>query len=105
MQQLTTKQLKEFIDNDTPVFILDVREAWEFELCHIDESINIPMAEIPASKDNLDPEKLTVVICHHGMRSFQVAQYLEAEGFKNIKNLEGGIAAWAETIDSSMAQY
>ena len=46
-----------------------------------------------------------VAICHHGMRSFQVCEFLESNGFNNVINLDGGIDAWAKTIDSDMAQY
>ena len=105
MQQLSAEQLKGHIDNGTPLVLLDVRETWEYEICHIEPSINVPMTNIPSTLEEFDREKMTVVICHHGMRSFQVAQHLEAEGFNNVMNLEGGIAAWASTIDPSMPQY
>lgn len=105
MQQITAEQLKEHLDNETSLQILDVRETWEYEICHIEPSENIPMSNIPTVLDDIDSEKMTVVICHHGMRSFQVAQYLESQGFDNVSNLEGGIAAWATTIDQSMPQY
>ncbi len=105
MQQLTAEQLKEYIDNDTSLVLLDVRDTWEYEICHINSSINIAMTDIPLTLQEIDSEKTIVVICHHGMRSFQVAQYLESEGFNDIMNLEGGIASWATTIDQSMPQY
>jgi len=105
MQQLTAEQLKEYIDNDTSLVLLDVRETWEYEICHINSSINIAMTDIPSALQEIDSEKAIVVICHHGMRSFQVAQYLESEGFNDIMNLEGGITSWATTIDQSMPQY
>ena len=105
MQQITAEQLKEQLDNGTTMQLLDVRETWEYEICHIEPSINIPMSEIPKVLDDIDPDKTTIIICHHGMRSFQVAQYLESQGFDDVGNLEGGIAAWATTIDQSMPQY
>lgn len=105
MQQITAEKLKEQLDNGTSMQLLDVRETWEYEICHIEPSRNIPMSTIPTVLDDIDSEIMTVVICHHGMRSFQVAQYLESQGFKNVGNLEGGIAAWATNIDQSMSQY
>lgn len=105
MEQITAEQLKEQLDNGTSMQLLDVRETWEYEICHIEPSVNIPMSNIPTVLEDIDREKMTVVICHHGMRSFQVAQYLESQGFDNVTNLEGGIAAWATTIDQSMPQY
>ena len=105
MEFISAEGLRELLDLDRDLSLLDVRETWEFELCHIQGSINIPMAEIVDKLDILDRFGETVVICHHGMRSLQVAAYLENEGFEKVINLEGGIAAWASRIDSQMPQY
>ncbi len=105
MEQITPEQLKKKIDNDTPIVLLDVREAWEYEICHIDGSINIAMAQIPTTPLETIIREPTVVVCHHGIRSMQVAQYLENEGFKHIMNLAGGIDAWATSIDKAMPTY
>ncbi len=86
-------------------FLLDVREPWEFEKCHLAGSELVPMRQIPMAAEDLDPEKETVVICHHGIRSRQVAFYLEQQGFKNVINLEGGVEAWAQDVDPTMNQY
>lgn len=85
--------------------LLDVREEWEFSICQIEGSRNVPMAQIPAAVQELDPGSPTVVICHHGTRSAQVADYLERCGFDKVINLEGGIDAWAREIDPSMPTY
>ena len=53
----------------------------------------------------LDPDAATVVVCHHGVRSFQVALFLERNGFASVYNLSGGVAAWAECVDPSMPRY
>lgn len=105
MQQMSPEQLKGHLDNGLSPVLLDVREAWEYEICHIDGSNNIQMSELVSAMPDLDPESMTIVICHHGMRSLQVAQYLEAEGFRNVTNLEGGIEAWATRIDQAMPKY
>ena len=63
------------------------------------------MRQIPMAAEDLDPEKETVVICHHGIRSRQVGFYLEQQGFKNVINLEGGVEAWAQDVDPTMNQY
>jgi len=65
----------------------------------------MPMRQIPMVADELDPEKETVVICHHGIRSRQVAIYLEQQGFNNVINLEGGVQAWAQDVDPTMNKY
>lgn len=105
MQTISPEQLKSRLDDGEKPVLLDVREAWEFEICKIPGSLNLSMSKISEMLDRLDADEETIVICHHGMRSFQVASYLEQNGFKEIVNLEGGIDAWAKTIDTNMAQY
>ena len=105
VKQLTPEQLKASLDKNNPVLLLDVREPWEYEICHIDESVNISMSQIPSSLEQFDPEKEIVLICHHGIRSQQVANYLADKGFNKINSLDGGIDAWAKSIDQTMAQY
>ena len=63
------------------------------------------MARVPARMQELDPELPTVVICHHGMRSMQVAMYLQQQGFSKLYNLGGGVAAWAAQVDPAMPTY
>ncbi len=107
MQQWRPEQLKQRLDDagaSAPV-LLDVREPWEFETCHIDGSVLMPMASVPARVDELDADAETVVICHHGGRSMQVVMFLEQRGFSNVINLAGGVAGWAAQIDPRMAQY
>ncbi len=85
--------------------LLDVREHWEFELAHVDGSVHIPMGEIPLRAAELDPARPLAVICHHGMRSLQVALFLEQQGFARVMNVEGGIDAWARELDPEMPRY
>ena len=105
METITVGALKTLLDAGTQVLLLDVREKWEYDICRIKGSVNIPMSEILGKFDKLDKNQDTVVICHHGMRSLQVANYLENAGFKNVKNLEGGLAAWAVAIEPGMPRY
>jgi rhodanese-related sulfurtransferase len=63
------------------------------------------MRQIPAAAHDLDPAQETVVICHHGIRSRQVAYYLERMGFTDVVNLDGGVDAWARDVDPHMATY
>lgn len=87
--------------------LLDVREPWEFDRCHIAGSELIPMQQIPTAVEQarLDPAREIVVICHHGIRSRQVAYYLEHFGFTKLINLEGGVEAWAQDVDPTMERY
>ena len=105
MQTISALDLKSKLDNgDIPV-LLDVREAWEYEICAIQDSINISMSNVDKILNELKPDEETIVICHHGMRVCQVASYVENNGFTGITNLEGGIDAWAKTVDKEMEQY
>lgn len=85
--------------------LLDVREPWEFDTCHIPGSLPMPMQTVPARIDELEEEAPIVCICHHGMRSMQVAAFLERNGFSEVTNLTGGVHAWAQQVDPAMPKY
>ncbi len=85
--------------------LLDVREPWEFERCNLENSLLVPMRQIPSAMNELDPDSEIVVICHHGIRSRAVAAYLSNNDFSQVINLSGGIDAWAKQVDSSMPTY
>lgn len=107
MQQLTPRQLADWLADASraaPV-LLDVREPAEYELCHLEGASLVPMREIPARIAELDPARDTVVICHHGGRSLQVALYLEKNGFARVHNLQGGVDVWAQDVDQAMRRY
>jgi len=106
VKEFSSKQLELFLQEtkDKPL-LLDVREEWEFERCKIDGSVLIPMGNIPSQFNELDPDRVTVVICHHGIRSRNVGYFLEREGFENVINLSGGVDAWARDVDVNMAVY
>lgn len=106
MQHLSADELSRYLaQQGDAVLLLDVREPWEYALCHIEGSTHVPMHQIARRLDDLDPEQEIVVICHHGVRSLQVALLLEHSGFKNVINLNGGIDAWARTVDTTLALY
>ncbi|WP_295997919.1 rhodanese-like domain-containing protein [Rugamonas sp.] len=107
MEQITALELAGWLADDArprPV-LLDVRENWEYETCHIDGATLMPMHTIPARIDDLDEDATIVCICHHGARSLQVAAFLERNGYGKIVNLTGGIHAWAVQVDPAMAKY
>lgn len=106
MRNLTPRQLRDHLaDTDRDPLLLDVREPWEFRICRIDGSQLVPMGQLVASLKALDPQRQTVVICHHGIRSRQVAMYLDYQGFADVINLAGGVDAWARDVDLQMATY
>ncbi|MCP4406256.1 MAG: sulfurtransferase [Gammaproteobacteria bacterium] len=106
MRNLSAVELKKHLEQADPTpLLLDVREPWEYQQVHFPSSDLIPMRQIPMALSKLDQQQEIVVICHHGIRSRQVAMFMENYGFKNIINLHGGIDAWAREIDSTMALY
>ncbi len=107
MRQISPAQLAQRLnDAQQPApLLLDVREAWELEICRIEGSVAMPMGSVPARFPELDRDRETVVICHHGGRSAQVCMFLERQGFSSVINLAGGVAGWAAQVDPRMAQY
>lgn len=85
--------------------LLDVREPQEFQYARIEGSMLIPMGEIPQRVEELDAQQEFVVICHHGVRSQQVAEFLVYSGFESIYNLTGGIDTWSSVCDPSVPRY
>ncbi|MBL7003954.1 MAG: sulfurtransferase [Gammaproteobacteria bacterium] len=104
MQHFSPLQLKEYLKISEPL-LLDVREAWEFDICALNKSMLIPMGSIPVRMNELGLSQEMVLICHHGIRSRHVGLYLESQGFNNIINLSGGVDAWARDVDLQMATY
>lgn len=84
--------------------LLDVREPWEFERARIEGAQLVPMREVPARLQEIDPEREIVAICHHGGRSMQVGLFLEKAGYK-VHNLAGGVDAWSRTVDPAVPLY
>jgi len=106
MQEFSAQQVHEHIQStNNPPLLLDVREPWEYQICHIEGSKLIPMNNIATEIGRFDPEQETIVICHHGIRSRMVANYLVRNGFKNVINLSGGVKSWAEQVDPNMPVY
>ncbi len=107
VDQIAPTALKHRLEDTTrpaPV-LLDVRESWEFELCNIPGAVHMPMNTVPDRRAELDPTTETVVICHHGGRSQQVALFLERNGFTRLYNLAGGVQGWADEVDPGMPTY
>lgn len=107
MQHLSAPELAQWLADDArpkPV-LLDVREPWEYQTCHLDGANPMPMRTVPARLAELDPDQPVVCICHHGARSMQVAGFLEQNGFAEVSNLTGGVHAWALQVDNKMPTY
>ena len=107
MRQMTAREVSAWLADSTQRApqMVDVREPWEFATCRIEGALPMPMRSVPARYAELDRNAPTVVVCHHGARSFQVGLFLEQQGFTDIINLHGGVAAWARDVDPGMPTY
>ena len=110
--EITTTQLGELLAgensarNSDELVLLDVREPWEYAAAHIQGSTLMPMGDVPSRAfQELDPEARIVTICHHGVRSINVAVWLRNQGFEHAQSLRGGIDAWAADVDPTMPRY
>ena len=105
MNEIRPEELKARLEGSERPLLLDVRQEWETRLCRLENAIHIPIEEIEIRTDELDPEGEIVVYCHQGVRSAAVADYLRQLGFRNVRNLIGGLDHWARTIDPTMRRY
>ena len=101
--EIKVLELKEMLKNNE-VVLLDVREPYEIEICNVKGSLFIPMNEIPQNIEQLDKEKRYAVMCHSGVRSLYVSNYLNSLGY-NTLNVIGGIERWATDVDKNMKRY
>ena len=102
---ITPRELKDRFDKGNTLFLLDVREPWEYALAKLDGSHLIPLGTLPHSLGKLDRNTEIVAYCHHGMRSADAAGFLLQQGYTSVKNLVGGIDAWSVQIDPTVPRY
>ena len=105
MKELSVADLARWRSEGKDFVLLDVREPYEIQAAAIPGSVAIPMREIPARIAELPREKPIAVICHHGGRSERVASFLSMQGFPDVANVDGGIDAYARTVDTSIPRY
>ena len=101
--EIEVLELKKMLKNKE-VVLVDVREPYEVEICNIKGSLFIPMNEIPQNIDQLDKQKKYAVMCHSGVRSLYVSNYLNSLGYSTL-NVTGGIERWATDVDKNMKRY
>ncbi|HZZ37941.1 MAG TPA: molybdopterin-synthase adenylyltransferase MoeB [Acidobacteriaceae bacterium] len=102
--QMTVKELKQRLDQGEKVFVLDVREPWEYQVANIGGHL-IPLNDLPKRVAELNPDQEIVVQCKSGGRSQRAAEFLARNGFEKIHNLAGGILAWSSEIDPTVPRY
>ncbi|WP_442589734.1 rhodanese-like domain-containing protein [Pedobacter sp. AW31-3R] len=104
MKVISVQELKQKIDNKEDFQLVDVRETFEYEMSNLD-GLNIPLGGLLIEVDKIEKDKPVIMQCRSGKRSAAAVMQLEAQGFTNLYNLEGGILAWQAEFDPSMPVY
>jgi rhodanese-related sulfurtransferase len=103
--EISPTETKQKMDRKENFLLLDVREPWEFEICRIEGAKLIPLRTIPAQLQGLAAEKEIICYCHHGMRSLDVARWLQGQGIAGAKSMAGGIDRWSIEVDAAVPRY
>lgn len=105
--EISCEELAEkLMNSEKRPIILDVREKWEFDICHLEDSLLHRELDLGGFIGELRvSEKEVVAVCHHGVRSFSAAMYLKQQGLNKVKSLAGGLDRWAQVIDQGMKRY
>jgi rhodanese-related sulfurtransferase len=104
--EINAEEVKAKLESGTPFVLLDVREPWEVDTARISQAKLMPMGEVPSrAHQELDPDEHIVVLCHHGVRSMNVAVWLRQQGFEKAQSMRGGIDAWSRVVDANVPKY
>ncbi|MBD2305178.1 rhodanese-related sulfurtransferase [Chroococcidiopsis sp. FACHB-1243] len=109
--QISVEELAQMLSSDAreQLQLIDVREPDEVAIAYIDGFEVLPLSQFADWADSIptrfDPQAKTIVMCHHGIRSAQMCQWLSRQGFTNLRNLAGGIDAYSAAIDPSIPRY
>jgi rhodanese-related sulfurtransferase len=104
--EISPTQVKALQERGETFTLLDVRQDWECAASRIDGAKHMPMGDVPTRAHlELDPDDHIVVLCHHGMSSLMVANWLRQQGYENVQSMRGGIDGWARTVDPKVPLY
>jgi adenylyltransferase/sulfurtransferase len=103
--EISVEELKKRLDRKDSLFVLDVRNLNEFQICRIPGSVLLPLPELAQRFGEVPKDREVIVHCKSGMRSAKAVQFLREQGFTNVVNLQGGVLAWADRVDPSMPKY
>jgi rhodanese-related sulfurtransferase len=103
--EIAPEDVKSKLEGGEEFTLLDCREPWEYQAARIERAMNIPMGEIPARVQELDPDEHIIVMCHHGVRSMNVTAWLRQQGFEKVQSMAGGIDRWSRTVDPKVPIY
>lgn len=102
---LSARELAERLARGEDLLLVDVREASELAVARFPDALHIPLATVPLRLAELPTDRTIVLACHHGGRSMRALQYLRSRGYTDLRNLAGGIDAWACEVDPAMRRY
>jgi adenylyltransferase/sulfurtransferase len=106
MKQIQALELKHLMDSGKPCQLVDVREAYEVEICRIPEALHIPMATVGQRLEEISSEKTVIIVCKSGNRAMAVANWLSTDFSRNnVAYLEGGMLSWIETVQPQLETY
>jgi len=103
--EITPADVKTRLDRGEKLFLVDVREPWEYEVCRIEGAQLVPLGTLAANVNSLPDSEEVICYCHHGMRSLDAAAWLRFQGVARAKSLAGGIERWSLEIDPSVPRY
>ena len=104
--EISASQVKALQKRGESFTLLDVREPWEYEKARLQGSKPIPMGDIPSrAHQELDPDEHIIVMCHYGVSSLMVTNWLRQPGFEKVPSMRGGIDGWARTVDPKVPLY
>jgi rhodanese-related sulfurtransferase len=105
MNRMSVQKLDEHLKTIHSFQLIDVRETWEHEICHLPNSVLVPLSRLPRFLADADSGLSYIFICHHGIRSARATAFALANGFEHVFNLTGGVAAWSASIDPQFPVY
>jgi len=104
--EITPAEAATLLASPNPPILVDVREQWEFNTAHIENSLLMPMGDVPSrAHQELDEDEPILVLCHHGARSLNVTMWLRQQGFAQAQSIAGGIESWSRQIDPTIPRY
>jgi adenylyltransferase/sulfurtransferase len=102
---IQVEELKRRLDKGDDIFVLDVREPHEYQICNIPQAKLIPLGDLPKRVNELNSADEIIAHCKSGMRSAKAVEFLKQAGFKKVRNMKGGILAWSDKVDPSLPKY
>ena len=103
--EIAPGEVKQQLDRGEKFFFVDVREPWEYQLCHIEGSKLIPLGQVSASVAEFEAADNVVLFCHSGRRSLDAAAWLRSQGVSSARSMAGGIDRWSQEIDPRVVRY